>query len=203
MSEKQRRLGKVKITQLQPSGLIINTPQGYIYDPTRRLEVPKLKINQKGIEAENDRGEKLLDIHHANHPDTHLEGDNAISIGFTSHYDQMRSRFGDHMQDGVAGENIIIELDELVWIKDLGQKIAFQNPDTGENVYLDVLKFAAPCDEFSHFAANRINERMPAEELKATLQFLGDGRRGFLLKLSDNQESATIMPGDLVFSVDA
>ena len=201
MSDNRRQLGRVKITQLQPSGLIINTPKGYVYDPSRRMEVPMLELNQDGIETVNERGERLLDIHHARHPDTHNDGDNAISIGFTSHYAEMRTHFGDHMQDGVAGENIIIESNELVWLTNLGQQLIFQNPDSGKMVYLEVVKYATPCEEFSHFAANSVHERMPASELKAALQFLGNGRRGFLLKLGENHKSAIIKPGDLVFSI--
>ncbi len=67
---------------------------------------------------------------------------------------------------------------------------------------LDVIKFTAPCEEFCHYAANSQGERLPAEKLKATLQSLGDDRRGFLLNLNVNQESALVKPGDLVFAVD-
>jgi hypothetical protein len=86
MTENLRRLGLVKITQVQPAGLIIETLSGYIDDPSRRVEVPQLLFTHQGIEAEN-----------------------TISIGFTSHYAQMRARFGEHMQDGIAGENINID----------------------------------------------------------------------------------------------
>jgi hypothetical protein len=68
-------------------------------------------------------------------------------------------------------------------------------------VVLDVIKFAAPCEEFSHYAANIQGERLPAEEFIATLQFLGDGRREFLMKLNINQEPALVKPGYLVFAV--
>ena len=200
MSEILHRIGQVNITQVQPSGLIIKTPSGYIYDPSRRVEVPQLFLTHQGIEAENPQGERILDIHHAAHPDTHNEGDNAISIGFTSHYAQMRTRFGEHMQDGIAGENIIIASEEQFWLDDLGQQIIIQDPNLEREVVLDVIQFAAPCEEFSHYAANSQGERLPAEELKATLQFLGDGRRGFLLNLNVNQEPNLVKPGDLVFA---
>ena len=203
MTENFRQLGLVKITQVQPSGLIIETPSGNIYDPSRRVEVPQLLLTHQGIEAENPLGERILDIHHASHLDTHNEGDNAISIGFTSHYAQMRARFGEHMQDGIAGENIIIASEKQFWLDDLGQQIIIQDPNGERQVELDVIKFAAPCEEFSHYAANRQGERLPAEELKATLQFLGDGRRGFLLTLNVNQEPSLVKPGDLVFAVAA
>ncbi len=201
MAENFRRIGVVSLTQVQPVGLIVDTPSGYLYDPSRRVEVPHLHLTAHGVEGETTQGERMLDIHHAHHPDTHNNGQNAISIGFTSHYREMRARFGSHMQDGVGGENIIIDSDQQFWLEDLGRQLVFQDQESDRKVYFDVIKFAAPCEEFSHFAANSQHERLSAEELKATLQFLADGRRGFLLALSEGQESALIKPGDLVFAV--
>lgn len=201
MKEKLHLLGQVKITQLQPSGLIFKTSSGYIYDPSRRMEVSQLFITHQGIEAKSQLGDQILDIHHAAHPDSHNEGENAISIGFTSHYTKMRARFGEHMQDGVAGENIIISSEELIWLSDLGQQIIIQDPHGERRVVLDVVKFAAPCEEFSHFVADSQEERLPAKDLKSTLQFLGKGRRGFLLTLNLDQEPEFVKPGDIVFAV--
>lgn len=201
MSEELCLLGQVKITQLQPSGLIIKTASGYIYDPSGRMEVPQLFLTHQGIEAESLQGEQILDIHHAAHPDSHNQGDNAISIGFTSHYSKMRSRFGEHMQVGVAGENIIIASDEEVSLDDLGQQIIIQDPYSERSVVLDVVKFAAPCEEFSRFAVDSQDEKLPAEELKSALQFLGNGKRGFLLTLNADQEPELVKPGDLVYAV--
>ena len=48
---------------------------------------------------------------------------------------------------------------------------------------LDVVKTAAPCDEFCHFATNSQDKRLDKQALKETLQFLEHGRRGFLLTL--------------------
>jgi hypothetical protein len=139
MIDNLRQLGQVKITQVQPSGLIIQTPSGYIYDPYRRVEVPQLFLTHQGIEAETIQGERIFDIRHAAHPETHNEGNNAISISFTSHYTRMRARFGKHMQDGIASENINIASAEQVWLDDLGQQIIIQDPYGGRQVVLDVI----------------------------------------------------------------
>lgn len=201
MVENIRELGRVKLVQVQPRGLIIETPSGDFYDVTRRVEVEKLIITSLGIEATTADGEHVLDIHHINHPDKKYDEDDLVSIGFTSHYAAMRERFGAHMVDGAAGENIIIEHDREVWTDDLGKQVVIENAETGKRTYLNVLKFAAPCEEFSHFVANSQHERLPADELKATLQFLNDGRRGFLLVLGDGQETASVQAGDRVFVV--
>ena len=153
MDETLRELGRVKLVQVQPSGLIIETPSGYFYDASRRLEVDRLHITSLGIEATTPEGEHVLDIHHIDHPNKAYDNDDLVCIGFTSHYQAMRARFGKHMLDGIAGENITIEYEQEVWLEDLGQQIAIQNADTGHMARLDVLSFAAPCAEFSHFAA--------------------------------------------------
>ena len=203
MTDKMLALGRVKLVQIQPTGLIIETPSGYFYDPSRRVEVDELMISSSGIEATTPDGQHVLDIHHIDHPDKAYDNDDLVSIGFTSHYEAMRARFGEHMIDGIAGENIIIEYDQEVWTDDLGQQIAIENEKTGFRMLLDLVCFAAPCDEFSHFATQSQDERLPAAELKATLQFLNKGRRGFLLVLRDGLEPATVQKGDKVFVVAA
>jgi hypothetical protein len=201
MSENFRQLGRVKLVQVQPNGLIIETSSGYFYDASRLVNVDSLTITSKGIEVLTPEGEHVLDIHHIDHPDKAYDNDDLVCIGFTSHYQAMRAQFGEHMVDGIAGENITIEYDQEVWLDDLGQQIAIENADTGHMARLDVLSFAAPCAEFSHFASRSQNKKLPAAELKDTLQFLGKGRRGFLLVFSENQEPATVQPGDRVFVV--
>lgn len=202
MRENMRELGRVKLLQVQPNGLIIETPSGYFYDSSRVVQVERLTISSLGIEADTPAGEHVLDIHHINHPDKAYDNDDLICIGFTSHYQAMRDRFGGHMVDGIGGENITIEYDQEVWLDDLDQQIAIENADSGDLTRLDVVSFASPCSEFSHFAAQSQHKKLPAAELRDTLQFLSNGRRGFLLVLSADQESAIVRPGDRVFVVD-
>ncbi len=201
MDETLRELGRVKLVQVQPSGLIIETPSGYFYDASRRLEVDRLQITSLGIEATTPEGERVLDIHHISHPDKAYHNDDLVSIGFTSHYEAMRARFGQHMVDGIAGENIIIEYEEEVWPEDLGKLIVIENQDTGHRTLKDLITFASPCRSFSLFAARSQYEQLPADKLKDTLQFLDNGRRGFLLTLSDGQEAAVVRRGDKVLAV--
>jgi len=194
-------LGKITVTQLQPDGLIIETPTGELYDPSRLMAASHLVLTPQGIETISPEGERILDIHHLEHPGKAYDDDDLVCIGFTSHYAAMRERFGAHMVDGAAGENIIIDSQKEIWPDELGQRIAIENNQTGQVSFLEVTRFAAPCAEFSHFAAHSQDTRMPAKELKDTLQFLGNGRRGFLLVLGDGQESFTVQPGDLVYTV--
>jgi hypothetical protein len=201
MADRLEFLGLVKLVQLQPSGLIIETPSGSYYDVARRVEVDRISITSKGIEATTSEGERVLDIHHLDHPDKAYGDDDLISIGFTAHYEAMRARFGEHMVDGAAGENIIIEVKDEIWPDDLGEQILIENSSTGRKVSLDVVSYAEPCEEFSHFAARSQDARLPAQELKFTLQFLDNGRRGFLLTLNERENSAEVQPGDQVYRI--
>lgn len=201
MVKKFHELGRVKLVQLQPAGLIIQTPSGEFYDPARRVVVDRLHITAEGIDAITPAGEHVLDIHHIAHPDKAYGNDDLVCIGFTSHYAAMRARFGEHMVDGVAGENIIIEYAQEVWPEDLGQGIVIEDQESGSLTRLELVRFAAPCEEFSHFVAQSQNERLPADELKSTLQFLGNGRRGYLFVLSQDQDAVTVKPGDKVFGI--
>ncbi len=175
--------------------------QGYFYDASRRMEVEQIQITSRGVEATTPEGEQILDIHHLDHPDKEYDDDDLVCFGFTSHYKTMRERFGEHMVDGIAGENIIIEYDQEVWESDLGKRVAIENKKNGHKTFFDMESFAAPCKEFSLFTTKSQDKELPAAELKATLQFLNNGRRGFLLVMTKEQERATVQAGDKVFVV--
>jgi len=198
-----RRLGIVSLVQLQPSGLIIEVPGPSsvrsFYDAGRRVEVDRLEITPRGIQATLPTGEQVLDIHHLDHLDKAYGDDDLVCVGFSAHYDAMRAEFGEHMVDGIAGENILIDCSEEVWPEDLGKVLAIENQDTGEIATLEMVSFAAPCVEFSRFCAQRQTEDIPAHRLGEILRFLGNGRRGFLLVLDDVLDVVTVRPGDRVF----
>jgi hypothetical protein len=197
-----RELGQVLLVQLQPNGLIIEKDGGYFYDVSRRVEVGQLTINPKGIEAITPDGEYVLDIHHLDHPDKEYDDDDLVCIGFSSHYDKMRERFGDHLVYGAAGENIIIKAPEEIWLSDLGNQIGIENQETGQMLILDQIQVANPCEEFSHFVAQMEEKRLPASDLKEILQFLGHGRRGFLMVLKPDQEGV-VRSGDKVYVLES
>jgi hypothetical protein len=112
----------------------------------------------------------------------------------------MRARFGHHLTDGCAGENILVETDTPFTFPDLQGGLAIQNPDTGQVVYLAHLKVAAPCVEFTQYAAN-FGMPLPAEQLQAALQFLHNGRRGFYARLGKYQNSGDVWANGRVFII--
>jgi hypothetical protein len=145
---------------------------------------------------------RFIDVHHAEHPNSRYHGSNGVSIGFTSHYRQIRKKFGEHINDGCAGENILVETAQSFSLADLGGQLIIQNPKTGVLVYLTDLQAAAPCVEFSHYVANQVDPLPPAE-IKTILQFLDNGRRGFYATLAAAGLPALIQVGDIVWRGEA
>jgi len=193
-----REIGLIKLVQLQRSSLKLGQrPQRY-YDPAPLLVVERLLLAPLGVSALSADGEAVIDVHHAGHPDTKNSlGKNGISFGFTGHYRAMRERYGAQLPDGCAGENILIESDQVWLLDDLGAALMIERADR-QIVALDKLMVAAPCVEFSRFA-HLSAEPLTSEQLRTTLQFLDGGMRGFYARLAEGQPDAGIQAGDRVF----
>ena len=192
-------IGRVKQVQVQRSSLKVGERPHAYYDPTPLLVVAYLLVTPHGAIGVTIEGEQVMDVHHGHHPDSrNHEGLNDLSVGFTSHYAAMRARFGAQIFDGCAGENILVETERPYILGDLQDGLAIQSSTTGEIVYLGGLKVAAPCVEFSQYAAN-YGMPLPAQELKETLQLLNDGQRGFYAKLAAHQTGGSIQVNDRVF----
>lgn len=199
------QLGHVYLVQIQPNGLIIDasgkTPTGYIYDASRLVQVDQLKITPQGIEAIIPGGENVLDIHHIDHPGKKYGDDDLVCVGFTPHYQAMRSRFGEHIVDGIAGENIIIKYSDEIWPEDIKQRLAIENQDTGEMGIFEFNSHASPCIEFTQFCLQDQYNKVSKNIIKENLRFLDNGRRGFLLALKEVHDFITVTPGDRVFAL--
>jgi hypothetical protein len=144
-----------------------------------------------GVHGVAADGAEIIDIHHAAHPHSKSRGDNGISIGFTSHHAAIAAKFGSHITEGIAGENIIIESDRHFSVDDLGARVAFRSDDA--LMVFDLVGDMAPCVEFSTFCAGR---PLDAPDMKATLQLLSYGQRGFMILPLDGA-SSTIKAGDM------
>ncbi|MCP4960333.1 MAG: hypothetical protein GY925_13825, partial [Actinomycetia bacterium] len=172
--------GVVKLVQLQPDGLIVDGPgpgpTTSVYDASRRVAVDRLHISPRGIEATLPGGESVLDIHHLDHPGKAYDDDDLVCVGFSGHYEAMRGEFGEHMVDGIAGENIIIECEGEIWLDDLGETLTIENQDTGELATFKSARIAAPGVEFSRLCAQRPDDDVSGAELGEIWRFLGRGR---------------------------
>ncbi len=190
------KIGPIIQMQVQPASIKVGTPERY--DPTRLLTVDELLLSEAGVVGVTHNGQQIVDVHNANHPKTKSRGDNGFSIGFTSHYESMRSRFGKHIVDACAGENILVETESTFSLDDLQNGLAIQQAQTGEYILLTDIQPIVPCLPFSSYAANR---PLAPYEVKETLQFLMDGRRGFLTELVDKSKTVSVCTGDVLYRV--
>jgi hypothetical protein len=187
-------LGKVIRLQIQRSPLKAGEKPDRMYDPSPILAVSELTLTRQGAIARALDGALLLDVHHADHPQTrNVKSVNALSVGFTSHYAAIRAQYGDHVTDGCAGENILIEAERRVMLEEIAAGLAIQPAGADAPVWLRVNQVAAPCREFSGY----VMDGPGAAALKEALQFLDDGLRGFYCALAGS-EPVTIAVGDRV-----
>ena len=194
-----QEIGRILSVQVQRSTLKLGKRLATYYDPTPILTVERLRLTSKGVIGVAHDGVEVMDLHHLEHPASHNTlGKNGISFIFSSHYVSMRDTFGNHVVNGCAGENVLIEANDVIKLEDLGRRVAIRAEKTGQLIYLNKLQVAAPCIEFSQYVAKDGSE-MPASELKATLQFLDKGMRGFYATVEDQPDEMIIQAGDRVF----
>lgn len=168
-------LGRITRLQVQTAPLKRGHEPDRWYDADRIRRVDALRVTDAGVLGHvDDEPEPVVDVHHAAHPDSRNRGDNGISLGFTGHYAGMRERFGDHLAVGVAGENLVVELDGLVGPGELAQGVTVVGD--GE-LLLAGAQVAEPCVEFSRFALG--DDR--GGSLREPLQALRGGVRGYYL----------------------
>ena len=188
-----RTIGTVTRLQIQRGSLKRGEKPTRVYDPTPLLSVPALNVTPDGALGGSPDGTWVVDVHHRAHPLTKNEdGLHGISLGFTSHYAAMRQHFGERLEVGCAGENIIATSDRRFSYDELAGGIAILAPDGSERVRLRVLQVAHPCRPFTGWA---LGKQVEPEELKRHLQFLDGGMRGFYCV---GEGTGTVSLGDQV-----
>ncbi len=169
-------IGTVVRLQVQTSRLKPGPRATRVFDPSPLREVDALELGPSGVTGRV--GEELvLDVHHADHPDTRHRGVNGLSLLPRAHYALLRSRFGDHLVDGVAGESLLLDTDEPWGPDALEGRLVLET--AGGSVELVDGQPAPPCVEFSRFCLGRGPGGPDDEELAATLDALDRGARGF------------------------
>lgn len=171
-------IGPIVRLQVQTRSLKRGARPRSWYDPAPIRSLNAVRIDTGGVTGIDDAsGDDIGDVHHRDHPDSKHRGENGVSLGFTSHYRRMRARFGDHVTDGMAGENIIVETARIVGEDDLDHGLAIVTGDGP--VFLRSAGIAKPCVEFSKFCAGYEPEQLADSVITEALQFLYDGTRGF------------------------
>lgn len=193
-----REIGRILQVQVQRASLKAGKSPHTYYDPAPLLVVERLLLTLRGAVGITTTGEQIIDVHNLDHPESRNRGDNDLSFGFTSHYERMRARFGEHIVNGVAGENILIEADHDLTEDELGGLIALQQASSDQLIHLGGVIAAPPCVQFSQFALSETLLPSP-KDIKETLQFLDHGCRAFYARLAPPFEPISVQAGDRVW----
>jgi hypothetical protein len=219
-------IGTIARLQVQRSSLKLGERPRRWYDPAPLLAVPSLSLDEFGVVGQVPEGTPVIDVHNRKHPASRHGSGNGISLGFTSHYAQMRRRFGEHIVDGIAGENIIVQTNLVFCAADLAKVIVVET--ASGPVTLEGVRVIEPCVEFSRYALGYRGQpghdlATPAEHdaatlearevagpagpdgsgrpdpaVKATLVFLRRGMRGYCATYTHG--ATVVRAGDRVFS---
>jgi len=194
-----RYIGMVARLQIQRSSLKAGQKPHRVYDTAPLLSVERMRVSPDGAIALLRDGQEITDVHHREHPKSHYAGVNAVSIGFTTHYGQMRDRFGGHMFDGCAGENVLIDTSELPDLSDVERGVVIRSAAMGVDLWLGDVRIALPCLEFSRFALRLPQAERESSNVKRALQFLEQGTRGFYVTPANGDTPMIVSVGDLVY----
>ncbi len=190
-----QKIGTVAFVQIQRYSMKKLVSDDKQYDTNPLEQVEKLWLTGQGILGVTTNQSVMVDVHNETHPGSRYRGDNRISLGFLPNYEAMRARFGPHLVDGIAGENILIE-PETTLSADILSKQWILGLADGTHVPLQEVIPAPPCREFSIFCAQ---ETIAGAELKEVLQFLGDGRRGYYAALAQADLTCYVQAGDSLY----
>lgn len=189
-----QKIGTIQFVQIQRESLKEGVDPDRRYNPAPLLTVKQIQLTPDGIVGINETGEEIIDVHNVKHHGSRNRGDNNISIGFLQNYDAMRKRFGKHITDGIAGENIIVDAE--VDITNFASAKRFFIKHDEELIELFEVIPAPPCEPFSTFCLIVPQCR---EDIKGALQFLSNGVRGYYALLGDNAQPFTVSAGDSLY----
>jgi hypothetical protein len=196
-----RLLGEIVRLQAQIASLKIGVAPQKRYDTAGIRVVPQLVLTDAGVEGLTEAGETVPDVHHSGHPASkNRAGSNGVSVCFTSHYDAIRARFGDHLPDGIAGENILVALEPGAGVLTEDEVSGGLTIETasGERIQLEQVIVAAPCVEFSRYALRFPDDARPDRTVTEAVQFLDNGMRGYYAAY--HGPAITISLGDRIYA---
>lgn len=185
---------QVHLERISPDASLYDTPA----PEEHMMQVEALILDRRGVSGVMPNGGIRQDIHHRDHPLSRYRKANDISLMPTGHYAEIRQRYGDHMRDGIVGENILIDHDGILTLEDLAGGVIIGEGDRA--FLIDAWRIATPCSPFSRFAAGIPLDVKPDQRLTEALHFLNNGMRGFYGAFPESLDTAVeIRIGDNVY----
>ena len=191
-------VGEIVRLQVQAESLKVGQAPRHRYDPAPIRAVPTLRLDAGGATGLTDWGDEIEDIHHALHPASKHRGTNGLSVLFTGHYAAMRKRFGPHLTDGIAGENVLVAHDGFIGEDDLTPGPIVETTE-GLRLELSRVIVAAPCVEFARYALRFPDVERPDRTVTDAVRFLDGGMRGYYAAYEG--DPIVIRAGDKVYAM--
>ncbi|MGI8538021.1 MAG: hypothetical protein ACR2K2_16435 [Mycobacteriales bacterium] len=173
-------LGTVLRLQVQRSRLKPGERGARVYDPVPLLQVVALEVGPRGVVGVTEDG-PLLDVHHADHPDSrNVKLRNGLSLLPLPHHTALRTRYGEHLFDGAAGESLLLDTAGPWTLDALAGPLRLDTAD-GDLLELTHAAVASPCVEFSRFCLGRGLGPVDAA-VEQAMRDLDGGARGFYVR---------------------
>jgi len=164
--------------QVQREPLKQGRPPARAYDPTHLVAVPALELGASGAHGVTAGGERIIDVHHRDHPRTRdAKGLAGVLVMATGDYVALRKRYGDHLVDGIAGESILVDHEPGLAERELPEVLYLQT--SSGTVELQQVRPADPCVEFSRFCLGRPPSKIVDQRIREMLIELDGGARGY------------------------
>ena len=165
-----------EVVKLQIQRTPLRDGDRYLLDPL--TEVSALRLTGPGPIG-FDGTSWIVDRHHRHHPQAApYRRARALSIGFTSHYEEIWRRFTP-IPLGAGGENLIVSSAEVISEADLRGGIRIGTSEV--SALVTGARVAEPCVAFTRLVTGRFEAS--AGELAEDRERLRQGIRGFVMPL--------------------
>jgi hypothetical protein len=164
--------------QVQTEPLKVGRAPYRRYEPAAIEAVHRIEMSPLGVTGLAERLGSVVDVHHVDHPRTRdQKGEGGLSVMGTGDYLRLRSRYGDHMTEGIAGETILVDAPDGLAGRDMPPELTLVTAQ-GSIPVTDV-RVAEPCVEFSRFCLGQEPSALVDDEVKQALIDLDGGARGY------------------------
>ncbi len=164
--------------QVQTEPLKVGKAPLRTYQPAAIESLPRLEIGPDGVVGLSARLGSVLDVHHRDHPlSRDSRGLAGVSLMGTGDYARLRSTYGPHLTEGIAGETILLDAPD--GLAGLPLPVGLTVHTGAGPVRLADVRVADPCVEFSRFCLGAPASPVVDDDVRKALTDLDGGARGY------------------------